>query len=159
MKALFLQEILSCGQQYWIIWKMDPSEIERTYNIRKKQTRFYWVCSWELIESATIPTTPSTRLSSTLLSLRTQYSWRTRIWKNINTISKAAKIRQYTAITDIACALKEYGVPDIAYNRDCRSLFTMKRDIESLSKGSHETLSESPSKFLLSSKRSSKAGP
>ena len=67
--------------------KTDPSEIKRTYNIRKQQTRFYWVCSWELMESAIILTPPSTGLSGILLSVRTQYSWRTRIWKNINTIS------------------------------------------------------------------------
>ena len=24
-------------------WKPDPSEVERTYNIRKQQTRFKWV--------------------------------------------------------------------------------------------------------------------
>ena len=67
--------------------KRDPSEIERTTNIRKQQTRFYWVCSWELMESATNLTPPSTGLSGILLSIRTQYSWRTRIWKNINNIS------------------------------------------------------------------------
>ena len=33
--------------------KLDTSEIERTYNIRKQQSRFYWVCSWELTESPT----------------------------------------------------------------------------------------------------------
>ena len=32
----------------------DPSEIERTYNTKKQQTWFYWVCSWERMESATI---------------------------------------------------------------------------------------------------------
>ena len=37
----------------------DPSEKERTYNIRKQQTRFYWVWSLELMESATIPTPPA----------------------------------------------------------------------------------------------------
>ena len=70
---------------YMICGKTDPPEIERTYNIRKQQTRFYWVCLWELMESATILTPPSTGLRSILLSIRTQYSWRTRIWKNINT--------------------------------------------------------------------------
>ena len=30
---------------------------------------------------------PSTGLSGILLTVRTKYSWRTRIWKNINTIS------------------------------------------------------------------------
>ena len=67
--------------------KTDPSEIERTYNIWKQQTRFYWVCSWELMESATILTPPSNGLSGILLSERIHYSRRTRIWKNINTKS------------------------------------------------------------------------
>ena len=39
---------------------MDPSEIESTYNIRKQQTQIYWVCSWELMERATILTPNST---------------------------------------------------------------------------------------------------
>ena len=74
-------------QKALLIWITDPSEIERTYNIRKQQTRFYWVCSWELMESATILTPTSTSLSGILLSVRTQYPWRTRIWKNIDTVS------------------------------------------------------------------------
>ena len=39
------------------------------------------------MESATILTPPGTSLSGILLSIRTQYSWRTRKWKNISTIS------------------------------------------------------------------------
>ena len=73
--------------QHEIISKTDPSEIERTYNIRKQQTQFYCVCSWELMESATFLTPPSTGLSGILLFIRTHYSWRTRILKNINIIS------------------------------------------------------------------------
>ena len=55
---------------------------QRTCNLRRQQTRFYWVFSWELMESATIHTFPPI-----LLSVRTKYSWRTRIWKNIYAIS------------------------------------------------------------------------
>ena len=40
--------------------KTDPSEKERTYNITKQQTRFYRVCSRDLMECATILTRPST---------------------------------------------------------------------------------------------------
>ena len=36
--------------------KTDPSEIERTYNIRKQQTWFYSVYSGELMESAILLT-------------------------------------------------------------------------------------------------------
>ena len=43
---------------------MDPAETERTYKIRKQQTRFYWVWTWELMEHATILTPPSTGLKA-----------------------------------------------------------------------------------------------
>ena len=39
---------------------------------KKQQTRFSWICSWELMESATILTPPSTVLSSILFSARTE---------------------------------------------------------------------------------------
>ena len=74
--------------------KKHPSEKERTYNIRKLQTRFYWVFSWELMERATILPPFSTGSSSILLSVRTQYSWRTRLWKNINNISMEGGLRK-----------------------------------------------------------------
>ena len=73
MNCLFANLLVAWLYMY-IIWKKDPLEIEKTYNIRKQQTRFYWVYSWELMESATILTPPSTGLSSILLSVRTQYS-------------------------------------------------------------------------------------
>ena len=90
-----------------------------------------------------------------LISPRDHKSW--------TTILNAAKIRQYSAITDLESTLEENEVPDIEYHRDCRSLFTMKRDLETLSKESKETVRESPSKFHLSSRglsrRSSIVGP
>ena len=81
----------------WLIWKTNPSEIERTYNIRKQQTRFYWLRSWELMEIATIPTPPSTGLTSILLSVSNRYSWRIRIWK-ISTLYRC-KGRSFTNST------------------------------------------------------------
>ena len=61
--------------------KYSSKKIERSDNIRKQQTRFYWVCSWELIESATILMPTSTGLIGILFSISTLYSWRTRMWK------------------------------------------------------------------------------
>ena len=49
--------------------KMDPSETEKTYNTRKQQTRFYRVCSCELMDCATIFTPPGTGLSGILKSI------------------------------------------------------------------------------------------
>ena len=60
-----------------IFWKTDPSD--RTYHNRKQPTRSYSVCSWELMESATILMPPSTGLSGIMLSVRTQYPRRTKI--------------------------------------------------------------------------------
>ena len=40
---------------------------KKNLQYKKQQTRFYWVCSWELTESATILTPPSTGLSGILL--------------------------------------------------------------------------------------------
>ena len=53
---------------------------------KKIADSLFWVCSWELMESATILMPLSTGLSSIQFHVRTQYSWKTRIWKNINTI-------------------------------------------------------------------------
>ena len=53
------------------------------------------------MECAKIITSPSTGLSGILFSVRTQYSWRTRIWKNINTIKAIILLN-----TRVGCLLK-----------------------------------------------------
>ena len=50
-----------------IIWKTDPSDIERQYSIRQQQTWFYWVCPWLPMESAINLKPPSTSLSDNTL--------------------------------------------------------------------------------------------
>ena len=53
------------------------------------------------MESATISTPPGTGLSGILLSVRTQYSWRSRIWRNNQTWSfvKSAILRWLSLTT------------------------------------------------------------
>ena len=44
---------------------------------------------------------------------------------------EAAKVQSHQAVLDIAKTVDENHIPSIAYHRKCRSLFTMKRDLES----------------------------
>lgn len=72
-------------------------------------------------------------------------------WKSL---LRAAEIRQHTPVLDLAVDLEEGKIPDVQYHRKCRSIFTMKRDLDSiLSKGT----SVDPS--TLSSRRSSRGTP
>ena len=61
-------------------------------------------------------------------------------WK---TLLKAAEVRQYGPITDVAKELRENELPKIHYHRRCRSIFTMKRDLDTiLKKSAQETLGD-----------------
>ena len=51
-------------------------------------------------------------------------------WKSL---LKAATIRNHRPLLDLAENAKEGGIPQVSYYRKCRSLFTMKRDLESIS--------------------------
>ena len=46
------------------------------------------------------------------------------------TLFEAAKIRKFTSVLDVAQNLEEHEDPSIFYHRKCRSIFTMKRDLE-----------------------------
>ena len=60
-------------------------------------------------------------------------------WK---TLLDAAKVRNYGPITDVAKDLGEEEVPRIHYHRKCRSLFTMKRELETLKRKATENITE-----------------
>ena len=51
-------------------------------------------------------------------------------WKSL---LKAATIRNHRPLLDLAENVKEGEIPHVSYHRKCRSLFTMKRDLESIS--------------------------
>ena len=52
-----------------------------------------------------------------------------------NTLLEAVKVRNHTIILyDVAKDLRENEVPTIHYHRKCRSIFTMKRDLDTLKK-------------------------
>ena len=56
-------------------------------------------------------------------------------WK---TLHNAAVIRNHEGILDIAKTLKEGEVPQISYHRKCRSIFTLKRDLQKLAQSDNK---------------------
>ena len=55
---------------------------------------------------------------------------------------EAAKVRNHQAVLDVAKTVDENHLPNIAYHRKCRSLFTMKRDLESIKRKREGTVDE-----------------
>lgn len=74
-------------------------------------------------------------------------------WK---TLFEAAKVRNYSPILDIAKELGEKDIPRIYYHRKCRSLFTMKRDLETLKRKSMESIAGEAGEDICKSKRPSR---
>ena len=81
-------------------------------------------------------------LSESLTKPTDQASWQT--------LLEVAKVRNHEPILHLAEQMPDnLAIPDIAYHRYCRSLFTLKRDIESLkrkSDNSDDLLSDSTSR-------------
>ena len=60
----------------------------------------------------------------------------TQSWK---TLLRAAGSRQYTPILDLAKTVKGEEHPNIMYHRKCRSIFTMKRDLDNMCKEKNQS--------------------
>jgi len=73
------------------------------------------ICSQEAIDN-----------DSHLVSPKTYDSW--------FTLLKAATIRKHNVIIDVAKQLNTGEVPEIYYHKKCRSFFTLKRDLDTISK-------------------------
>ena len=58
------------------------------------------------------------------------------------TLLEAAKVRNHIPILEIAKTLKHKEIPFVFYHRKCRSLFTLKRDLETLKRKVGECSSE-----------------
>ena len=67
---------------------------------------------------------PNDETESKLISPQNINSWKTLI--------TAAEIRNHTPILELAKKLSDGEVPDVKYHRKCRSIFTMKKDLERL---------------------------
>lgn len=73
--------------------------------------------------------------TSTLVSPQDLDSWKT--------LLRAAEIRQHAPLLDIAKDLEEGQMPQVHYHRKCRSIFTMKKSLDSiLSKGTKTAQAE-----------------
>lgn len=93
------------------------------------------ICSQETIDN-----------DSHLVSPKTYDSWLTML--------KAATIRKHNAIIDAAKQLNTGEVPETYYHRKCRSDFTLKRDLDTISKtGADKRLSLDEENVASSSKR------
>ena len=62
--------------------------------------------------------------SDSLVTLNDLDSWKT--------LFRAAEIRQYPTVLELANDLGEGEVPSIQYHRKCRSIFTMKKALDSI---------------------------
>ena len=71
-----------------------------------------------------------TETSGDLSSLQDTQSW--------TTLLRAAEIRQYTPILDIAKTVTGEEPPEIKYHHKCRSIFTMKQDLDKICKDANK---------------------
>ena len=81
-----------------------------------------------------------------LVTLQNYESWKTML--------EAAKLRNFKPILDIANKLSEKETPTIYYHRNCRSLFTMKRNLDTLKRKSQQA--DEASENSCTSKRPSR---
>lgn len=68
--------------------------------------------------------------------------------KDINSwlaLLEAAKVRKHQPVLDVAKTVDENHIPNVEYHRKCRSLFTMKRDLETLKRKREETVDDDSS--------------
>ena len=77
--------------------------------------------------------TKKAEIDDRLVTLQTYESWQT--------LHEAAKIRSYTPIMELDKQLGDKEIPRIHYHRKCRSVFTMKGDLETVMKKANESLS------------------
>ena len=86
--------------------------------------------------------------SEELTALRDIRSW--------ESLLKAAEIRQYNPVLDLAEKSKDGEIPGICYHRKCRSIFTIKKDLDRIFKAKGTT---GNAEFSMSQERRSSRGP
>ena len=72
------------------------------------------------------------------------------------TLLEAAKVRDHTPLLNIAKQLTDKEIPNLYNHRKCRSLFTMKRDLEGIKRRIAESVTDEDSSTTSSSERPSK---
>ena len=74
-----------------------------------------------------------------LVSLTTFESWKA--------LLDAAKKRKHQKLLEVASKLEESEVPTLSYHETCRSVFTLKRDLEKLQADADQDSSSSEEKI------------
>ena len=69
-------------------------------------------------------------------------------WESWETLFNAAKITKFETVIDIAKNLGESDIPAVKYHRICRSLFTLKRDLQKLDSKNDKTFSHQVQIFV-----------
>ena len=69
------------------------------------------------------------------------------------TLFEAAKIRNFTPVLDVAQNLEEQELPSIFYHRNCRSIFTLKRDLETIKRKNQNPHDEEDEDFKPAAKK------
>ena len=82
-----------------------------------------------------------------LVELKDQALW--------ETLLNAAKIRKFEPLIELDKNLGQSDIPAIKYHRKCRSLFTLKRDLQKLNSENDKTLLPTSSNIRSSNRNSS----
>ena len=82
-----------------------------------------------------------------LVELKDQASW--------ETLLNAAKIRKFEPLIELDKNLGQSDIPAINFHRKCRSLFTLKRDLQKLNSEHDKTLLPTSSNIRSSDRNSS----
>ena len=85
---------------------------------------------------------------SRLVSPQSLYSW--------NSLVSDARIRKHAPILDLMKELVEGEIPPVYYHRKCRSIFTMKKLLEAISKKEDKARGSEDSEIVTSSRLSSR---
>ena len=86
--------------------------------------------------------------NANLISPQTLTSWLT--------LLETAKVRDHQPVLEIANQIEGDEIPKIFYHRKCRSLFTMKRDLETLKRKATDSFSDETGCSSSISKRPSR---
>ena len=86
------------------------------------------------------------RTEKRLVEFKDRASW--------ETLLQAAKIRKFEAVIETGQNLRESNIPAVKYHRKCRSLFTLKRDLQKLNPENDKTFLTTNSNIRSSNRNS-----
>ena len=114
------------GNFILVVFSFTGNKSKRNVNIELEEPAKKRLCV-EIRDNCLIHCTET---SGDLSSLQDSQSW--------TTLLRAAETRQYTPVLDIANTVTGDEPPKIKYHRKCRSVFTMKRDLDKICKDANK---------------------